>query len=137
MAMLLPRSADGERMLLFTLNGKKMAVMLDPNFLFLDREGNGAWKGVHIPRVCIELDPASILDTRGNFPPLGAMTRHDNFLSINGRHGHGYATTAMPLLDNLPPCTEGHAASFLRWQIVLGEGIEKQVLHQVDVTPKS
>ncbi|EQB16929.1 hypothetical protein [Sphingobium lactosutens] len=137
MALLLPRDNDGERMLLFALNSTKMAVMLESGFLAFEREGNTAWKGVHVPHVHVEIDPASLSASQGFRSPLGSMVRHDSSLSINGRRGHGSPTIAVPLLDNLPPCTSDYAATFLRWQIVVGEGIEKQVLHQVDVTPKT
>ena len=137
MALLIPRDDDGERMLLFTLNGTKRAVTLESGFQAFGREGNTAWKGVHVPNVHIELDPAALSATQGYRSPLGSMVRHSCSLSINGRHGHGSPTVAIPLLADLPPCTGEYAATFLRWQIVLGEGIEKQVLHQVDVTPKT
>lgn len=137
MAMLFPRDDDGERMLLFTLNGTKMGVMLESGFLTFEREGNTAWKGVHVPNVHIEIDPRGLSATQGFRSPLGSMVRQNSSLSINGRRSHGGSTIAVPLLADLPPCTGEYAATFLRWQIVLGEGIEKQVLHQVDVTPKT
>lgn len=137
MALLIPRDDDGERMLLFTLNGTRMAVMLESSFVAFERDGNTAWKGVHVPNVHVEIDPASVSATQGFRSPLGSMIRHNSSLSINGRRGPGSSTIFVPVLDNLPPCTSDYAATFLRWQIVLGEGTEKQVLHQVDVTPKT
>jgi hypothetical protein len=137
MALLLPCGGDGERMLLFTLNGAKMAVMLESGFLAFEREDSTAWKGVHVPNVHIEIDPAALSATQGVRGPLGSVVRQNCSLAISGRRGHGSPTIAVPLLDNLPPCTSEYAATFLRWQIVLGEGIEKQVLHEVDVTPKT
>jgi hypothetical protein len=44
MALLLPRGDDGERMLLFTLNGTKMAMMLESGFLAFEHSSSSLSK---------------------------------------------------------------------------------------------
>ena len=141
MSLILPRNQYEHLALIVVSDGKKHAICLDGGdrelFLAFECEANDSWAGVHIPGVAIELDETSLFDMDGRYAPLGSMARRADNLSIcvnyDGRT-MGRGGTTLPIIAGLPPCAERSTACFQKWQIVLGEGEAKQVLHRVDVT---
>ena len=144
MTLVLPNTQYGERLLTFSAEGKKFALLLsgaaDHIFRFVECNDSHAWRGLLVPNVAIELDADSLFNGDGYSPPLGSIVRRGASLSlqtvalVNRFHHFG---GLFDLLDGLP---EGHPSvtvCFTKWQIVLGEGQEKRVLHSVDVTPDS
>ena len=141
MSLVIPRNRY-ERLVLITINsdGKKHAICLSGigqgRFTAFECDTNDDWAGLHIPGVQIELDEASLTDSDGHFPTLGSMVRKDDSLSacihLDGRMP-GRGGILLPILSGLPPCAERSTAYFLKWQIVLGDGDAKRVLHVVDL----
>lgn len=140
-SLILPRAQYEHRALILVTDGKKHAVCLDATdcqlFMAFECETNDNWAGLHVPGVTIELDETSLFDIEGYYTPLGSMVRNsDKLLIVVGNHGQmpGHRRVKLPILSGLPRCAEGRDVCFTRWQIVLGEGEDKRVLHSADVT---
>ena len=141
MTLVIPRSGYEQLVLIVDSEDKTHMVALDKEgrmpFMSFECEGNDRWAGLHIPGVSIELDESALTDIDGYYAPAGSMVRKDDGLSIcvspNGQ-AFGRAGILLPILTGLPPCAERSSACFLRWQIVLGDGDAKRVLHVVDVS---
>ena len=142
MSLILPRAKYEDLALVVVSDGKKYAISLGSadqmHFRAFECEANDTWAGLHIPDVTIELDETSLTDSEGYYAPPGSMTRKADTLSVavnfSGRMpGRGGAS--LPILSELPQCAAQSSACFLKWQLVLGDGETKRVLHRVDVTP--
>ncbi|WP_146107672.1 hypothetical protein [Porphyrobacter sp. HT-58-2] len=140
--LVLPRSRYEHRCLIVMSGGKPFAVCLDEldqlgYFRAFECEENDAWKGLHIPGVQIELDETSLHDAEAFHTPLGSMVRSEDQLAIRvNLEGPRHVSSApLVILDGLPPCAPHLTACFLKWQIVLGRGDDRQVLWTADLTP--
>ena len=143
MTFVLPRSDYEHLVLIVKCDEKLHAICLDDargfnKFVAFECESNDRWRGLLIPNVEIELDETSLCDADNSFAPIGTFTRKGDRLVFNGSHigersGWENPVTAM---NGLPLCADHLTACFKRWQIVLGSGDAKRVLHRVDVSPK-
>lgn len=116
-----------------------MAFKLDgqPRFQCWSSKGAYNWGGVIVPNVLIEVDPESLVDTNSGSAPAGALSRRGTSLLMYVQDQPGFIRVA-PIFDAvLDPVGEEQTAAFARWQIVLGEGLDKRVLCSVDVMPKA
>lgn len=140
MSFVIPTASFAHRALVFEADDRKLALFVDgpEDFRFHFLLCEDRWSGLHIPGVSIELDPASIFDTNGQWAPLGSLTRHGENLVVQSRFLDGRAGpfgTSLEMMTGLPVGETHSKACFLRWQIVLGEGDEKRVLHTVNASP--
>lgn len=140
--LILPRNRYEQRALTFVAEGKKFAMFLDGSpdhvFRFIECNGDHDWRGLFVPNVKIELDEKSLFDVESHYPPLGSLVRHGDKLSVQSAFLGGRMSLygqLFVLLSELPTISQTEKACFTKWQIVLGEGEEKRVLHSVDATP--
>lgn len=143
MTFVMPRTSYEQRALILSVDDKPHALLLEGEnrirHHLVNVRDESSWSGVLIAHVEIEIDPLSVF-VDGNYPPLGAVTRHGTVLSVQTRYlaaNPAFVGGTIQLLNNLPAGEGNERASFTRWQIVLGEGLAKRVLHQVDVTPEA
>ncbi|PQM26740.1 hypothetical protein CVO77_17210 [Sphingopyxis lindanitolerans] len=136
MSFIIPTASYTHRVLVVSSEGQSYALFVDgpPDFRFHFLECADRWAGLHVPDVRIELDPASIVFTDGQWPPLGSLTRHGENLNVQtsrlDRRSGGFSV-AMTIMSGLPTGDGHEKACFSRWQIVVGEGDKKRVLHEV------
>jgi hypothetical protein len=133
LTLVLPRSEYDCIAIVSQAGGPSMAVFLEGQFRFFtfDCTSNGAWKGILIPNVRLEVDESSAGD---NTAPLGALVRRETQLVIRTKSEHGLGAGVIPLLTNLPPGRQGMAATFTRWCVVIGEGVDRRELKTIDVS---
>lgn len=135
-SLLLPRNTHEETILVGGTEAEPFAVLLLSSqhrfHGFLSAEAYN-WSGVIISNVAIELDQSSLYDPSYNDVRLGSLIRTEDQLSIAalperwmGRH------YKVPLIGGLAPIGDRHSAAFSRWQITIGEGIDRRVLLTVD-----
>ncbi len=142
MTLVLPRSVYERQCLVIMRDGKPTIICLDEDagagaFFSFQSDEDDNWQGVHIPNVRIELDVSGLCDAQNQSIPVGTMVRTEDKLTLRvKKEGNYQALGSVTLLEGLPNCAPRQNAYFLKWQIVLGEGSEKRVLHMVDVTPK-
>ncbi len=136
LSLVLPRTRYEQAFLLLDEESRKSAVFIDGHYDFgsFEYDENSDWAGVIIPNVRIELDEASVFDPSEAHPPLGAVVREGETLNIvasmqDRRIGNG--RTRIVLKSGLPRCPDHYAAAFSKWQVVIGENDNKQVLKQV------
>lgn len=136
LTLVLPRDQHESVVLVVSGEGTKTAVVLDADsqFTSFDCADNTAWAGLMIPRVRIELDEASVFLPHRRGEPLGAMIRWGATLTIVCKGDWASQRSHVVVADGLLPAEQDQQAGFLRWQVVLGEGAEKRVLHQMVVS---
>lgn len=139
LCLILPRTRYEHGCLIVPGAGEAMAIVLDGQHQFhgFTSADNTAWKGAIIPNVAVELDHEAMFDVEGTYPPAGAMVRKGSELLVVARSDHGLRSTVrISVQKDLPPSRDAMATGFLRWQIVLGEGLAKRVLKIIEVTEK-
>ena len=106
-----------------------------PRFTAFNCNDNYHWRGLHIPGVEVELDETSLYNVDGFGAPLGSMTRQADKLMISVSLSDQYQRQprVIPIFESLPPCAPNETACFMKWQIVLGDGENKRILHEVNV----
>ena len=137
LSLLLPTTNYNHRALIVSSDHEKFAVFIDgpPDFRFRFMECDNRWVGVHVPNVRIELDPSSIVFIDSQWPPLGSLTRHGGNLILQSSRLDNRMTgfgAALVIMSGLPEGDNHEKACFSRWQVVIGQGIEKRVLHSID-----
>lgn len=136
LTLVLPRT-DSERRILLVGSGKELtAVFLDGSngiepFASFPCSDNDYWSGLHIPNVEIEIDETSISGRHETNAPLGAVTRIGETLALQAKDRSW--TFQIELLKGLPACVAEKTATFQKWQIVLGSGADKRILHKIEV----
>lgn len=129
-SVVLPRSERDEAFLIGSIGGITAAVILSGSNAFhcFGSEGNTSWRGIIIPYVRIEVDPASAFDPDRVSAPLGSIIRSSTTLSIRAPVLQVYGDdTYVDLVDGLTDAG-GHHAAFTDWQIFIGTGHEKRIL---------
>lgn len=110
----------------------------DRRFWALHCAQNDAYKGMLIPNVRIEVDPASVVNAGDYDVPLGAIVRRGSELGImvmlDGNGFWGQFGQFMPLFYGLPAARDGYGAGFQRWAIRLGGDENRRILFKVDLT---
>ncbi len=141
LALVLPRTKHEEPILVGGTGQKRVAVFIGEKHSFhsfgYDVGGNDHWSGLIIKGVAIEVDESTVFDPNLGGSPLGALVRQDTRLFVraitDGHFDRGHTVTS--LIEGLETVQARHPAAFLRWQIVIGKGIEKRVLRTIDVRP--
>lgn len=142
LTLILPCKKYDNTALIFFADGKKYALFLDGEerirYHFVDCETEGQVGSILVPDMEIEIDPASAVDGDSSRVPRGSLVRQADGLAVLttflGR-SMGYNIGPMTLITDLPKGDSSSRSFFTRWQIVLGQGHDKRVLHSVDVTP--
>lgn len=137
LTLILPRSQYETLVLIgrSEQNGNPAAFFFGERQLFqwFECAGNDHWKGVQIPNVQIEVDETSVFHPEEQWPKAGCVVRHSTVLVAMAKpssFNSSRATEAVVLVQDLPPASQ--KAAFSQWQIVLGSGPEKRILHLVD-----
>jgi hypothetical protein len=137
LTLVLPRYAHEETILIGHCSSGPAAFFLRERhqFQWFESAGNEHWHGLLIPDIRIEVDETSVFNPNHLQPKLGTVVREGTQLvakakASSNRFFNGLESVVLE--DGLPP-TSDEAAGFLRWQIVLGSGREKRVLHEVSV----
>ena len=137
LTLVLPRDRYEETILIGLCSNGPAALFLSGTnqFDWFESASNGNWHGLLIPEVYIEVDETSIFDPRQLESKPGTVVRKGTQLiaQANQNSGRSFRKLAPVVLeDGLPPISE-EGAGFLRWQIVLGSGRDKRVLHEISV----
>lgn len=137
LSLVLPRR-DGDAFVLVGSLGEEVVGLFigpDNRFRSIRCAGTSNWAGLIIPDVRIESDPTSMFDPDYEDAPAGALIRADTRLLVQAKResmGSPLVVTLEGGLDDASP----QKAGFRHWQIVVGEGFTKQVLHTVDIRPR-
>ncbi|UFW51096.1 MULTISPECIES: hypothetical protein [Bradyrhizobium] len=122
--------------LVATAGEEPTAIFLDERYQFqaFGCLGNTSYKGLLIPDVRIEVDETLIFDAAGRWAVPGMMVRRDDglFISTMDERGGG-RNPLIAVQRGLSLSEQGMAAGFARWQVVIGEGIEKRVLKVIEL----
>ncbi|RYG86338.1 MAG: hypothetical protein EON59_10230 [Alphaproteobacteria bacterium] len=141
LSLLLPRGPHEKPFIIGTVEGRAFAVCIAIDdahaFAFFSAEHAHHWRGLIVQDVLVEVDETSVYDTAYNDVRLGSMIRSGSRLSIAAKvEGWRGGVSLVTLADTLPQAGE-ESAGFTRWQIVIGSGIDKQVLKTISVDPSS
>jgi len=140
LSLILPRNQYEAVVLIGSYQDAPAAVFLSGQFAFtfFPSADNHSWKGLIVPDVRVEVDPASLYNGDHFGGGLGSVIRVDTRLVVKAKSerffGDGVNVT---LHDNLKTCAEGYTAGFTHWQIVVGTGQDKRVLWRTSDKPSS
>lgn len=131
LTLVLPRHAQEIVMLVGGSADRPVALCLSGSHCFHSflAVNNRHWFGILISGVRVEVDEASIGGSNYGQSLAGTVIRKDSRLLVQPA---GYNDPAVVLEEGLPATIDG-AASFSRWQVVLGAGVDKRVLHTVSL----
>ena len=137
LTLVLPHNTYEETILIGFCTSGPAALFLSGTYQFdwFESASNDSWHGLLIPKVYIEVDETSVFDPRQLASKPGTVVRKGTQLvaQANQNSGRSFRKLAPVVLeDGLPPISE-EGAGFLRWQIVLGSGREKRVLHEISI----
>ena len=134
-SLVLPRNQH-ELPVLMGLRGEgRIGVFLGEPFRFstLENDNFDDWAGLIVPGVTILADESTLTP---EIKRLGTLVRLKDKIALAAsppvRHGFGQMIR-VDLATDLPPCADTEQAGFLHWQIVLGRGVERRVLFNVDL----
>jgi hypothetical protein len=138
LTLMLPRTKHEEPILITSASCEKVAIYLGQHKYDAHPCGDhDGWKGLVIRGVAIEVDEASLFDPDYEDAPLGAVVRQGSGLNIIAKsidNHHIRRAQPVALMVDLPACRERVAAGFRKWQVVLGDGEDKQVLFAVEAS---
>jgi len=140
LSLMLPRTKYEERILIGRAGQKRVALFLGPKdaFYAFEYDTNNNYSALIITGVTIEVDEATVFDPDFNNFPAGSLIRQGTSLCVQAVIDNRLQRTrTMPLIEGLAALPEQYSAGFLRWHIVLGQGIEKRVLQTIDVAPQA
>lgn len=133
-SLLLPRTAHELPYLIGASPDGPMALCLSGQFRFqaFVTEGNTGWSGLIVPGVRVEVDPSSSPGLYRRGASMGCARRQGKTLSVVGRSDHTGRSATVIVDDELANLGD-ETATFERWQVVLGDGLDRRVLWTVDV----
>ncbi len=125
-SLILPTSSYDETFLVGRVKGAAVAVFLtgDHKSVFIEVEGNTQWQGLIIPNVRVELDETSVSTESTAL----SMTRNGAELTVTAKAERPFRRESQVVLQSGLRTTGKISAFFNKWQIVLGEGLEKRTL---------
>lgn len=126
LSLILPRNKYEATVLIGKFKDVPAAVFLENQYAyhFFECADNTSWSGVIIPNVRVEVDETSVSDSG----PLGSLIRKSTTLSIRAKRDGGFDDGATVVLHDGLADAGDQRAGFARWQIVIGEGVDKRVL---------
>ena len=141
MTLLLPRDQHEEATLVWSLATESKAIVLDSSkgnlFRFLTPSNGSEWNGFLIPNIKVEIDIASVTNLCHRDAPTGSLIRKGSQLHVVGFPEKGAGRHNAQLLEGLSSVSDDKSAGFTRWSLVIGSGLDKRHLLQVDAAKKS
>lgn len=138
LSLILPRTEYEHTFLAWRRHEQVTAVFLAGQYCFdaFHVETNNEMAGLIIEDVHIEVDESSIFSPQDVHPQRGTLIREGESLSIAAKlnNAHFGRATRLPFVDGLPSTPEHVGVGFYRWAIVLGEGLSRRELINIDVT---
>lgn len=134
-SLILPRSKHEMIVIVGLLDEAPVAVFLSDRFQFhyFHTAASENWSDLIIPNVRVEVDESTAFDPGYGGPLLGAVVRVATELNIYAKTEQSFGwSRAVRLVSNLPATHDG-SVGFTKWQVVLGVGPEKRILHKIDV----
>ena len=140
LSLLLPRDKHDEVILIGRTDDGPVAFFLSGSnqFSAFGSSDNDHWNGLLIPEVHIEVDETDTFNSQHELPPFGSVVRAGTELVAYAKSS-SYTSRKKVLVvleDNLPAASQ-ESVGFLTWQIVIGEGGLKRVLHRISVGDQS
>lgn len=135
LTLMLPSNhRDLDVVLIADVGEEKYAFFLEGSNKFhaFECTNNPHYGGILIPGVRIEICERSTGEEIRNWT-AGTLVRADSKLLVSAREEHFSGTYLVPLQDNLPGCSSRCSVGFSKWQITIGEGVNKRVLHTVSL----
>jgi hypothetical protein len=135
LSLVLPRHEHEETILIARCSSGPAAFFLSERerFKWFESSGNNHWHGLLIPNIRIEVDETSVFDPSRIEAKPGTVIRHGTQLVVKAKGARAFSILeSLVLEDGLPETSQEHAG-FLRWQVVIGVGIEKRILFGVSV----
>lgn len=133
LSLLLPINHLDEPLLIGTSqSGKSACLMLGRHhqYSWFESEGADAWFGLAYPSVRIEMDETSVFSPDYTQAAVGNLIRKGTSLAVCAKSREFRGQDFVILEDNLPSTGE-ISVGFTRWQVVLGQGLEKRVLFKI------
>ncbi|MGC3996538.1 MAG: hypothetical protein QM767_02980, partial [Anaeromyxobacter sp.] len=129
LSLILPCARYDETILVGFADDEPAAVFLSEQYAFryCPSVDNASRKGLIVPQVRVEVDETSITENT----PLGAIIRMDTRLVVRATRDNSFDDGAVVTLQDGLVSTGGHQAAFVRWRIVIGDGMDKRILWQV------
>lgn len=138
LSLVLPRTKYEETALVGKTSDGPAVVFLSGSHPFqcFTCADNTTWKGTLIPQVRIEVDETTAFEPDSMMGHIGSVIRTGTQLVIIARSTptHVYAHV---VLEDGHPSTQGFAAGFSKWQVVIGDGHDKRVLWHCDASKRS
>jgi hypothetical protein len=133
-SLVLPRTKYETLALICEGDDAPVAVLLagDHAFRSFPTEDAENWMGLVVPNVHIEVDESSLFDPDSNGYALGVLIREETKLVIRSKAERSYSRSVPLVIKSGLPEGRG-SAGFARWQVVVGQGEEKRILHRVDI----
>lgn len=100
------------------------------------REGTN-WRGLIVPDIRIEIDETSVFDAGYVATRLGTLLRTGPQLQLCAKADQSFSRQAKVTLQTGLPPTHDVVAAFSRWRIVVGEGLDRRVLREIDVSART
>lgn len=138
-SLILPRTEYEAIVLVGVLQDAETAVFLSESHQFecFGTKESENWSGLIIPNVSIEVDETTAFDATHGFAPLGALVRTADHFSIVAMPDRMRGRRFQVNLRRGLPSIGSEAVGFSKWQVVLGTGENKRVLHKVQVAERS
>lgn len=141
LALLKPRSKYEQLILVGGTASEPVAIFIGNEHRFDSFECGTAdgWKGLLIPDVQLAVDEATVFDPDEGVPN-GALVREGDrlMMAVQGQHSHGFRhQMQVTVVSALPAAREGCRAAFKRWHAFIGEGDEKRILAEIDLTVRT
>ncbi|WP_153066750.1 hypothetical protein [Xanthomonas arboricola] len=133
LSLILPRRDSEEALLIGTSKMGKTAVLIltgSHQFTWFEAEAADRWVGLVFSGVRIEIDETSVFSSEYSRAQAGSLTREGTCLFARAK-ANELGGFAVVLESELLPATGPLSAGLTRWQVVLGKGSEKRVLHRV------
>lgn len=133
-SLMLPRNKHESLALICEGDGESVAVVLGGDYVFHSFPSSKAdnWKGLIVPEVRVEVDEGSLHDPGHYRSALGTVVRKETKIMVLSRSSSDFAAyVPVVIKSGLPNCVD--SAGFTRWQVVVGRGDAKRVLHKVDL----
>lgn len=133
-SLVLPRNKYEFVALICEGDGAPVAVFLSGEHAFQSFPSGDAdnWKGLVVPNVRIEADESSLYDPDLNGHAPGVLVREETKLVVRSKAEHSFGRSVPVVIKS--GLAEGKgSAGFTRWQVVIGQGEEKRVLHKIDL----
>lgn len=135
LTLVLARQPDDPVMLVGKTENGPAVVFISGNHTFewFQSEGNTSWHGILVPGVRVEVDPESayspsLVDTK-----LGSALRTGTQLALVAKAGSILNRWAPITLEDELPAATAETAGFSRWQVVLGSGEHRRILHETSI----